>query len=268
MKKLLALLLAMVMLLGMLAGCSKKNETTDGTSETEKTIVNQQNKNEESGEPTEPKPEQLFGVTVGTELDAPEKVFSAEDLKMFYVSLNRKVEGVMQTTEISMVEAEDGSVLIFAVNGPGSSKEAVYEITETGVTKYLKSSGDKPYKLDEKTTAEEVATEAVTLTAYILLFTEYSELDAFKGIKYRKSSDVTINCPTGDVYVYDVLLDGKVAGQVCIDRQTGLLVKAKDLTAAQSVLVNSFRTTDVQIPEIANAETPAEGETTETEPQA
>ena len=264
MKKLLALLLVMVTLLGMLAGCSKKDEKTDDKNDSGNNAANQQT--EAGGEttaPTQPKPEQVFGVAVGTELDAPEKVFAAEEVKDFYISFDRKEEGKVVTTEYSVIKKEDGTKMIYAVNGPGKSKEAIYVLSDT-LTKFIKGSAKDPFKLDDKTTAEDVKKEFDAIYDHLMVFTQYQ--DTFTGIKYRKTTDVSVTLFTGDVYIYDVIADGKVAGQVCIDKATGLLVKAKDLTNTQSVVVNAFKTADIEIPEIATGEdTPAEGETPEGE---
>lgn len=259
MKKLLAFLLIMVMILGMLAGCSKKKDTTNNDSGNN--AANQQTKAEEgTGTPTQPKPEQNFGVAIGTLLDAPEKIFAAEATKMLYVSFDEKVDGKTEAVEISVVVAEDGTRLIYAVNGPGKNKEAVYEIAGEGIIKYIKGAANEPFKLDDKTTADEVKNEFTTLADYILVFAQCQ--DALKGIKYRKAANVTVACPTGDVYIYDLISEGKVTGQICIDKDTGLLVKIKDAENTEAIAVQEFKTADVQIPELAKGEATPDAEQT------
>lgn len=271
MKKILALLLAMVMLLGILAGCGKK-QTTNNNTEPIKNAANQQaNKDDVEVDIENLPPDQLFGVAAGTELTVPEKVFDASTLDMLYISFIRVVDGKQVNTEIAVGKSPDGDELIYVVNGPGEAENVIYETREDGIFKYVKGSGNNPYKHDEDTTDDAVAVEKETIKSYVSIFTQY--LDIFPGIKFRKTLDISVNCPTGDVYIYDVISNDKVVGQICVDRETGMLVKIKDLsdgkaneqfvissetgiltkedkdTAAGALLsMVSYKTADVQLP--------------------
>ncbi len=269
MKKLLALLLAMVMIVGMMAGCSKKKNDATKTDDTAKNAANQNESNDETGASTAPNPDRVFGVGIGSVLDAPEKIFNAETATMLYISFTVTTDGKDKTTEYSVVTKEDGTKLIYAVNGPGKNKEAIYEISDT-MTKFIKGSSKDPFKPDDKTTAEDVKNEFNAIYDHLLTFTQCQ--DAFTGIKYRKVADVTVSCPTGAVYIYEALSGDAPKGLVCIDKDTGMFVKAVETETGKTIVVNEFKTTDVQIPEFtkdvtppADGETPEAGTETETE---
>ena len=259
MKKLLALLLAMVMIVGMMAGCSKKKNDATKTDDAAKNAANQNAGTEGTDAPTAPNPDRVFGVGIGSVLDAPEKLFDAEAATMLYISFTVTTDGKDKTTEYSVIRKEDGTKLIYAVNGPGKSKEAIYEISDT-MTKFVKGSSKDPFKLDDKTTAEDVKNEFSAIYDHLMAFTQCQ--DAFTGIKYRKIADVTVSCPTGAVYIYEALSGDAAKGLVCIDKDTGMFVKAVETETGKTIVVNEFKTTDVQIPEFSkDATPPAEGET-------
>ena len=77
------------------------------------------------------------------------------------------------------------------------------------------------------------------------IFTDY--MTTFNGATYRKT-ETTVDCPTGSVLSYDVLVNGQVKAQICVDMNCGLLVYMKNLENGAVMDMQSFNITNVQIP--------------------
>lgn len=289
MKKFLALLLAIVMVLGMLAGCSSKKKTsstkkssskkdkestsatddtdgTDGTGSTDDTgstngtgnTNNEQsntgnggtnnggtNNEQPNGGTVRPYPGGTSGVAAGTLLEQPEKLFDAESVNSFYISVDAETDGQAMTVQVAVIVQGDGKGLIYAVNGPADTEQAVYEVSGSNIVKYAKNLTDSKFKLDNTTSVDDIEWEVEEIGDFLQTFIACQE--AYDDIQFRKSNAVT-TAPTGAVYAYDVVYEGQVDGLILIDQKTGLLVKVEAFSSDFCYTVTNFKTADVQIP--------------------
>ena len=294
MKKFLALLLAIVMVLGMLAGCGSKKKTsstkkssskkdkestsatddtdgTDGTGSTDDTgstnstgnTNNEQtntgnggtnnggtnnggtNNDQPNGGTVRPYPGGTSGVAAGTLLDQPEKLFDAAAVNSIYISVDAETDGQAMTVQVAVINQGNGKGLIYAVNGPADTEQAVYEVSGSNIVKYAKNLTDSKFKLDNTTSVDDIEWEVEEIGDFLQTFIACQE--AYDDIQFRKSNAVT-TAPTGAVYAYDVVYEGKVDGLILIDQKTGLLVKVEAFSSDFCYTVTNFKTTDVQIP--------------------
>ena len=94
------------------------------------------------------------------------------------------------------------------------------------------------------------------VAALALLVTALASCDMLTGLipgmstTANTTSEVpaVTTAPTGAVYAYDVVYEGKVDGLILIDQKTGLLVKVEAFSSDFCYTVTNFKTTDVQIP--------------------
>ena len=299
MKKFLAVLLALVMVLSLFAGCStksskkkkssssrkdddddnKKKETTsetgstDGTGSTDSTKGNNNKVDKESGKnPTEAPSGSLVpipttpvdqpnggtvrpypggnnnggtttnsGVAAGTLLDQPEKIFDTDNMDALYIAITMEEDGESMSFRFTYVKT-DSTIFVYAVNGPGDAEEAVYETTTSGVTKYAKVGS--AFQKDTSTDPDDIQDELDSMYDVVDMFVACQE--EFSDIQYRKVG--TQNAATGPVYVYDVVYEGEVDGQIWIDQATGMMVKLVGYTGNFTYQATAFDLNAVKMP--------------------
>lgn len=243
MKKVVALLLAICMLVTILTGCNAENNTT---AETDKTQSEQQEptSNEESknnvGEVNKE-------VATGTILNTPEVQFdtNTEELYVFFTYPGDKADETA-SMEIAVDQVTDDTYLIYTTDGLLKNHELIYEVTDADVTKYYKDTFMDKFEKETEATQQQVEkekNEILSLLSYFMM--QHSD---YAGYKYRKS-DKKVAELTGEVYVYDVLENNEYAGQVCIDKATGLMVSLKDEQGNPIYTVQKFQTSKVEIPQ-------------------
>lgn len=295
MKKFLALLLAIVMVLGMLAGCSSKKKTsskkssskkdkettaatddTDGTDSTDSTgstgssnnaggigsadkkpIASAPAQTQPSGSvnnnetlpngngTVRPYPGGTSGVAAGTLLEQPEKLFDTEAVKSIYISVDAEEDGEAITVQIAVASRGNGNGLIYAVNGPADTEQAIYEVSGSNIVKYAKNLTDSKFTRDTTTSVDDIQWEVEEIGDFLQIFMACQEV--YSDIQFRKSNAVT-TAPTGPVYAYDVVYEGQVDGLILIDRATGLLVKVEAFSSDFCYTVTNFSTGPVNIP--------------------
>lgn len=242
MKKVVALLLVICMLVTILTGCNAENNTT---AETDKTQSEQQEltSNEESknnvGEVNKE-------VATGTVLDTPEVQFdtNTEELYVFFTYPGDKADETA-SMEIAVDQVTDDTYLIYTTDGLLKNHELIYEVTDTGVAKYYKDAFMDKFEKATEATQQQVEKEKNEMLSFLSYFMmQHSD---YSGFQYRKS-DKKVAELTGEVYVYDVLENNEYVGQICIDKITGLMVSLKDAEGNSIYTVQKFQTSKVEIP--------------------
>ena len=241
MKKVVALLLAICMLVTILTGCNSENNTP---AETDKTQSEQQEptSNEESknnvGEVNKE-------VATGTILNTPEVQFdtNTEELYVFFTYPGDKANETA-SMEIAVDQVTDDTYLIYTTDGLLKNHELIYEVTDAGVTKYYKDAFMDKFEKETEATQQQVEKEKndmLSLFSYFMM--QHSD---YSGFQYRKS-DKKVAELTGEVYVYDLMENNECVAQIGVDKATGLMVYYKD--AAYEYTVQEFKTTGVEIPQ-------------------
>lgn len=253
MKKSIAWLLAVLMAVGMLAGCgAKETPAGDKTATTQATEPQAQPTAPQQAQPqptqpqqqVQPQPTQPQEVAAGTVLDAPEVTFdtSIEDL---YIAFTYPGNGQTESMEIILDQLTADTYALYVSNGMLKLNEIVYEVTDSGITKYYKDTFMETFQQD--TALTQAALEAEVAGVMELVLTFMLQHPDLQGAQYRKS-DAVSTALTGDAYVYDVLDNGTLAGQVCVDKATGLMVKMTDAAGNNTFTVTQLKTTGVQVP--------------------
>ena len=244
MKKVVVLFLTVCMLVAALVGCSEKNSTEEKNMplQTDKTQVEQQKPTDEQKESEQENKE----VAVGTILDVPEVVFDTNTEELYvYVTYPGDTEGEVLSMELAVDQVTADTYLIYFTDGLLKNHELVYEVTDAGVTKYYKDVFMSAFEQETEANQqqlEEEKNEMLSLLGYFMM--QHSD---YAGYQYRKS-DAKVATLTGEVYVYDVLENNEYAGQICIDKATGLMVSLKDAQGNSLYTVQKFQTSNVEIP--------------------
>lgn len=252
MKKVVVVLLVVCMLVATLAGCGVNNNTTETENPTQTNgVQGEQNAQKpESNEDSENKKEEQTNkeVAVGTILDTPEVLFDA-DAEELYVYFTTPTPGATanETTsmEIAVNQVTADTYVLYMTDGLLKNNEVVYEVTDAGVTKYYKDTFMDAFAQEtemNKQVMEEEKNEVLTLLSYFMM-----EHPDYAGIQYRKS-DAKVATLTGDVYVYDVMENNESTGQICIDKNTGVMVSLKDAKGDALCTVHDFKVENVEIP--------------------
>ena len=147
MKKTFAFILAMLMLVGMLAGCGKDNQNSS-ESKSEETTNNGTQTNTQTQ------------VVVGDILDAPEVRFdtSIEDLYIYFTYPSESGNGVL-SMELAIDQVTADSYTIYVTNGLLKTDETIYEITDAGITKYRRNVLTNNFEQDTVLTQAELKQE-------------------------------------------------------------------------------------------------------------
>lgn len=246
MKKVVVLFLAVCMLVATLAGCGAKNSIVgnDVPPQTDMQQGEQQKPTDEQKEPEQENKE----VAVGTILDAPEVLFDA-DAEELYVYFTTPTPGATanETTsmEIAVNQVTADTYVLYMTDGLLKNHEVVYEVTDAGVTKYYKDTFMDAFAQEtemNKQVMEEEKNEILSLLSYFMM-----QHPDYAGIQYRKS-DAKVATLTGEVYVYDVMETNECTGQICIDKDTGVMVSLKDAKGETLFTVHDFKVENVEIP--------------------
>lgn len=249
MKKTIAILLTMLMLVSMLAGCGEKapdnadnSKLPTANNEIQNNEQTEDQKQNETQQNTQPKAE----AAVGDVLDAPEVSFdeNTEDLYIYFTYPGDEKDEVL-SMELAIDQVNEDTYVIYMSDGLLKLHEVIYEVTDAGVTKYYKDAFMESFALETELTQTELEQEKASMLS--LLSTFMLAHPDLEGVKYRKS-DAPAFALTGDVYVYDMIEAGEVAGQICIDKATGLMVSLKDTDGTALYSVQAIKTSDLGIP--------------------
>lgn len=228
MKKVVVLLLAICMMSTILTGCGGEN---NATVQTDKTQSEQQADQE---------------VAVGTVLSAPEVQFDTNTKELYvYFTCPGDEVGETASMEIAVDQVTEDTYLLYTTDGLIKTHQLIYEVTDAGVTKYYKDTFMDTFEKETESSPQQVEKEKDEILSLLSNF--MMQNSDYEGYKYRKS-DATVVALTGDVYVYDVLENNECVGQICIDKNTGLLVSLKDAQGNSSYTVQKFQTSNVEIP--------------------
>lgn len=243
-KQLVALFLAACMLAAILAGCGTENTAPSQGDKPQAEINAQQ---PVTPEETQAKIEQENKeVAVGTVLDAPEVSFDADTEELYvYATYPGDTEGEVLSMELAVDQVTADTYLIYFTDGLLKNHELVYEVTDAGVTKYFKDVFMSAFEQETEASQQQLEKEKnnmLSLLSYFMM--QHSD---YAGFQYRKSDDKTAVL-TGEAYVYDVLEDNEYAGQICIDKATGIMVSFKDAQGNSIYSVQKFQVSNVEIP--------------------
>ena len=242
MKKVVALLLAICMLSAILTGCGAENNNSTQSDKTQieqqEVASNEESKNEEGQANKE--------VAVGTILNTPEVQFdtNAEELYIYFTYPGDTADETA-SMEITIDQVTEDTYLIYTTDGLLKNHELIYEVTDVGVTKYYKDVFMDKFEKETELTQQQVENEKneiLSLLSYFMM--QHSD---YAGFKYKKS-DKKVAELTGEVYVYDMLENNEYAGQICIDKTTGLMVSLKDAQENSLYTVQKLQTSKVEIP--------------------
>ncbi len=236
--------MAVCTLTAVLAGCGAKTNTP---SQIDKPQTDTNAQQSVTPNETQAKTEQNHTeVAAGTILDAPEVTFdeNAEQLYIYYTYPGDKEEEVL-STEIAIDQVTEDTYVIYMSDGLLKLHEVIYEVTDSGVSKYYKDTFMENFALETELSQAALEQEKTSMLSLLSQFMSPSSY--LEGVKYRKS-DAPAFALTGEVYVYDLIENDNVAGQIYIDKATGLMVSLKDTNGTSQYSVQSIKTSDLGIP--------------------
>ena len=261
MKKILALLLALLMLSCLFAGCSEKDQDDDDEPKTSANAKVEEDKDEvededneqsheqkdtDDAEPEENNDQQNASAASGDILDAPEVTYNSTSNTMYiYYTYPGDTENGTASMELAVDQVTDDMYVLYMSDGLLKLHETLYEVSDAGITKYYKDSLMANFAQETAMSQAELQAEHDSVLSLLGYFMMTS--DDYAGFQYRKS-DEKVATLTGDVYVYDILNSGEVTGQVWIDQSTGLMVCMKDEQGNNLLSVQNFSLTNSGIP--------------------
>lgn len=287
MKKWIASLMALLLLVGVLAGCGAKEPASDDkpTKQTEATKAPTQAPTKvptqaptqaptkaptvkPTAAPTQPIVQPTLPVqtqpivqptlpvsgegAIGTVLNAPEKIYEdSSDTICFSVTMTENGETMTVVYGFDS-SADDMFVTYVAVD----NMEIIVEIPmgqNGAAVGYAREGKQNAFAIDTEATQEElyeVFEEAFNVLEMLTLTGKTFENSSFKKI-------VPIVSAVGPVYSYEVTTDGQVTGNISIDKASGMLVLLQ-ATNGDLLTVNAMDLTNARIPAYKQAVQPTQ----------
>lgn len=258
MKRVLALLLCVLLVVSMLAACGSKDDdiddddkdtkSTTGETKADETKGTEPNSTEPKGtQPTQPQKPSTSGVSVGTILDIPEVTYNSENddlyLCMYTVDL---VDGnKVADMEIAIQDGNTDTPVVYYSNGKNGSNKEVYEVTSDGIVKYVKTKGQDSFTKDTTTTQDAMLStiEFVMGIFEVVLDSENS----FPGLQFKKTGESVSGI--GEAYAYDVLSEGEVVAKIRVHKETGIIAELKNPQGFNVMVVTQMHMTNLPIPD-------------------
>ncbi len=240
MKKIIALFLVVLMISCLLIGCGEKSQ--DGGDN--QTATSTKTDGQPQWVPNQNNTQQNKPAAVGDILDAPEVIYTSEKLYVYYTYPAETGDQTL-SMELAIDQVTEDTYVIYASDGLLKLNEIIYEVTDTSITKYYKDSFMEGFVKNTELPLAALQKEKDGMMDLVFLFIlDSAEYDMCK----LRKSDASVFTPTGDSYVYDLILDGTVTGQICVDKATGVVVKCTDSQGTSQFSVQQFKTSGFTIP--------------------
>lgn len=247
MKKAIALLMSVLMLVGLLAACGSEPQVQTPQSQQEPAVNQDPVEQETAGAdvPEETTAGSAQSNVTGELLDAPEVSFDTS-LEQLYIYFTMPGEGDEVTSmEIALDQVTEDMYVLYVTNGLLKLNEMVYEVSDDGITKYYKDTFMESFLLETELSQAELENEKNTMMELLSCFMMMgSDLE---GVQYEKTDEVAVAL-TGDALTYNMVQNGQVTGKITIDKATGLMVSMKDAEGNSLYTVMDIKTSDLGIP--------------------
>lgn len=217
MKKVLALLMALMMILS-LAACGKKDSDKKESASGEPqagTEVEQETPGKE-----EEKPEELPQSTaqIGDKLTQPEALFS-DDIEKLYLYFTAKDEnGEIQNNEYTMYQVTEDYYVIYLTDGPLKLEEVIYEVHDEEILCYYKDVFASGYTQDTSVD-QETLRQKVQDVFDVLAMMGVGDVSG----EYYKCADEEYTLH-GPAFAYDVPADGDTI-HILVNKATGIFTR-------------------------------------------
>jgi len=230
MKKIVAFILVLVMIVTFCVGCGGLN--TDG---------------KDTGT-LDSSAQETSQQVVGALLDKPEKQMTLEKFYALLLITDETAEGGVTQVGVTLDDTVTPGV-VYLTDGLLKLSEIVYECDEQGViTKYEKGTFDEAFIKDTISTQDTLAQEAMTAQSFLQMV-GYGFTEAYPQYQYKKvEGGISLHYVDVDVLTYELIENGKTVGAIEVDAATGIIVKMLDANGEKLFEVMELKTDAVEIP--------------------
>ena len=207
MKKWIAVLLSVIMVMGLLAGCGDDASTTNPVSGAD-AANNGTTSTESNTSPTIP----ADALSILDVAATTEKMDSITELQV------KLVDSIGDTLTVAMKSVAGGDVILYEYNAY-NNYEYVIEIAGGSLTGYTRTSQEKAFGLMEDTSY--VSTMANRIMGLILGLV----IDGGNYSSGNYIQSVDASAKTGPAYTFNEWVGNEVAHKFTIDKTTGFIVK-------------------------------------------